>query len=166
MWWILAMLAAVQEPVPTVANPDVDGDGTQRWSVLARPCADTAGSREGGDILVCGRAGDAYRLPLPGERPPPDRPLPGNPEASGRGAMAVTRAPCGTLSAGCPTGIDLFGGATFLVRMAGKLVDPDSCCDDPGEATDPLMLLGDAAAAVGIDGKEKTRGKRVPIPLD
>lgn len=159
----LLLLAVVQQA--TVETPAVRSDGTQSWSVLAEPCS--AVRREGEEIVVCGRAGSAYRLPLPGERPPPNRPLPSNPDATGAGAMAATAAPCGTLSQGCTTGVDLFGGATFLVRAVGKLVDPDSCCEEPGEATDPGKLIGDVGRLAGIGPKpEKVRGERVPIPLD
>ncbi|GAA0732574.1 hypothetical protein [Sphingomonas japonica] len=162
---ILSLVLALAVQDATVTAPEQTADGTQRWSVLAEPCATEPSEDE--DIVVCGRAGSAYRLPLPGERPPPNRPLPSNPDATGAGALAATRAPCGTLSQGCTTGVDLFGGATFLVRAVGKLVDPDSCCEEPGEATNPVKLLSDVGTLVGIGKKrEKVEGERVPIPLD
>ena len=150
----LLALAAVQDapppqdpPVPadTTANrPETDKDGTQRWSILVDPCASVTGNQD--DIVVCGAAAaGSPRLPLPAERGPPDRPVPGNPYLSGSGALASVSAPCATRSEGCTTGINLLGGATTLVRLIGKVVDPGSCCETPGEASNPFQLIGRAS---------------------
>lgn len=165
---IAALLAfAGFQDVPS-PPPQKDADGTQRWSILVDPCAAARGGPD--EIVVCGQGAAASpRLPLPGERGPPDRPMPSNPNLSGAGALAVASAPCATRSEGCTTGIDLFGGGTFLVRAAGKLIDPDSCCDRPGEATDPVGLVNDVGSVIKrtFGKKQKVdKSKRVPIPLD
>lgn len=166
----LLALAAVQDAPPpdtdaSVAAPETAADGSQRWSVLADPCASARqGTKE---IVVCGQVAEQPRLPIPGERGPPDRPVPSNPDISGSGALAATGAPCATLSQGCTTGVDLFGGGTALVRLVGKLIDPGSCCEDPGEATNVIGLVRDGARAVGRVGKKKPdKSKRIPILLD
>jgi hypothetical protein len=171
--WIAALmgLVAVQDAPraprdATVASPAKDADGTQRWSILADPCAaDTRGQDE---IVVCGTsAATTPRLPLPGERGPPDRPIPSNPEVTGSGALAVQSAPCATRSEGCTVGVDLFGAGTTLIRGVGMLIDPGSCCEEPGEATNVVMLAKDIGSAVGRAFKKKPdKSKRVPIPLD
>lgn len=169
---LLLMLAGTQDvpaaPAPqgsSVAQPAREADGTQRWSILADPCPSAQGQDE---ILVCGTAmADAQRLPLPAERGPPDGPIPSNPDLSGTGALAVAGAPCATRSEGCGTGLDIFGGATFLVRAVGKIVDGDSCCEEPGEATNPAGLINDIGSAVGRTFRKKPdKSNRVPIPLD
>lgn len=142
-------------------------DGSQRWSILADPCAGVPRAQD--EVLVCAArpGGAAPRLPLPGERGPPDRPMPGNPDASGMGALAMTAGPCATRSEGCTTGIDLIGGGTMLIRGVGKLIDPDSCCETPGEGRDPVALAKDVGGAIGRAFRKKPdRSNRVPIPLD
>lgn len=166
---LLAGAAAQDRPVAateaTVQAPQQAADGTQRWSVLADPCAS---AQTGPDaIVVCGKGVDVPRLPLPAERGPPDRPMPGNPDGSGAGALALTSAPCATRMAGCTTGIDLFGAATTAVRLVGKAVDPGSCCEEPGESTNFFKLVGDAGKGVGRAFRKKPdKSKRVPIILD
>jgi hypothetical protein len=161
---LLLILAGTQD-VPA-SQPQQDADGTQRWSILADPCAAARGGPD--EIVVCGQGAAANpRLPLPGERGPPDHPSPSNPNLSGIGALNVASAPCATRSEGCTTGIDLFGGGTFLVRAAGKLIDPDSCCDEPGEATNPVGLVNDVGSVIKRTFQKKPdKSKRVPIPLD
>ncbi|MBX3563370.1 MAG: hypothetical protein KF730_02220 [Sphingomonas sp.] len=168
---ILAGAQDVPAPVPHtvgsgVTTPARDKDGTQRWSLMPDPCAS---ERVEGELLVCGEAATAAaqvpRLPLPEERGPPDRPMPSNPDVTGIDALRVSVPPCATLSQGCTTGVDLFGGATFLVRAVGKLIDKDSCCEEPGEATNFGGLLHD----IGKVFRKKPRidkSNRVPIPLD
>lgn len=173
------MLAAQDAPPPantapsvpagsTVASPAVDASGGQSWSILVDPCAAVTGNPAKDEIVVCGSAAaDSPRLPLPAERGPPDRPMPSNPDLSGSGALAATGAPCATLSQGCTVGMDLFGGGTALVRLIGKVVDPDSCCEAPGEATDPGRLVGDVISGVGgLFRRKPDKSKRIPIPLD
>ncbi|HWK36939.1 hypothetical protein [Sphingomonas sp.] len=159
---VLLVLAGVQDA--TVAQPAVASDGTQRWSILADPCASPG---NGDDIVVCGRGIPEARLPLPAERGPPDRPMPSNPNLTGMGALAAAAPPCAAAIGGCTVGVDVFGGAAFLVRAAGKIIDPDSCCDRPGEATDPVMLVNDIGAALKRGRHKKSdTSNRVPIPLD
>ena len=162
--WMLLGLAPAGQEAPR-AGVQTDADGTQRWSILADPCA---GARAPDELLVCGQGeGAGQRLPLPAERGPRDRPMPGNPDASGAGALAMTSAPCATRSEGCTTGVDLIGGGTALVRLVGKLIDPDSCCEDPGESRDPVALVNDlGGVAKRTFGKKPDKSKRVPIPLD
>lgn len=179
---ILAMMlaaAGVQDAPPvekkpatpagsSVAAPSTDGDGTQRWSILVDPCASVTGNPVRDEIVVCGStAATSPRLPLPGERGPPDRPMPSNPNLSGSGALAATSAPCAARSGGCTTGVDLFGGGTALVRLIGKVIDPDSCCEAPGEATNPFALAGDIGSGVaGLFRGKPDKSNRIPIPLD
>lgn len=153
-------------PGSTVSKPVVAADGTQRWSILVDPCASVDGGRE--EIVVCGSAmASSPRLPLPAERGPPDRPMPSNPYLSGSGALASAAAPCATLSQGCTTGLNLFGGGTALIRLIQKLVSPGSCCETPGEATNPVALVSDIATGVRRNVKGKPdRRNRVAIPLD
>lgn len=72
---------------------------------------------ESGDILVCGETDTAMRIPLPEERTPdPSQPYQGEPRLDpGR--------PCPPT--GC-TGVNFIQGATFLYRLARKIIDPDS----------------------------------------
>ena len=161
---MLSMAAGQEAPRPGV---ETRADGAQRWSVLADPCTGRVPRPD--EVVVCGKRDGAAsaRLPLPDERGPPDRPMPGNPDLSGAGALAVASAPCATRSEGCTTGVDLLGGGTALIRLAGKLVDPDSCCERPGEGTNPVMLVGDLGSAVGRAFRKKPdKSNRVAIPLD
>jgi hypothetical protein len=154
---LVSALAAPQE-TPAAAKPVAE-----RWSILVDPCA---GARPD-EILVCGKGEQSQRLPLPEERGPPDRPMPSNPDVSGAGALAAASAPCATRSEGCTTGVDLFGGGTFLVRAIGKVIDPNSCCEEPGEATNAVKLVSDAGKGVGrLFKKKPDKSNRVPIPLD
>ncbi|WP_157073747.1 hypothetical protein [Sphingomonas soli] len=157
-------LIAAQDVPGTLMQPRQESDGKQSWSILADPCA----GRPADEITVCGQSARAEpRLPLPGERGPPDRALPSNPDISGTGALAATSAPCATLSKGCTTGVDIFGGATFLVRALGKVIDKDSCCEEPGEATNIGLLVRDTVSAAKKIGRKKPdKSRRVPIPLD
>lgn len=155
-------------PGSTVVKPAVAADGTQRWSILADPCATVSSNPAGDEIVVCGSTATATpRLPLPDQRGAPDRPMPSNPYMTGTGALGAASAPCATLSQGCTVGIDLFSGGTAVVRLIGKLVDPESCCEEPGEATNIGGLVGDVGSAIGSIFKRKPdkRG-RIPIPLD
>ncbi|MET3725163.1 hypothetical protein [Sphingomonas trueperi] len=156
--------AAAPATAATVAAPQQATDGTQRWSVLAAPCAS---AQTGGDqIVVCGKDGQAPRLPLPGERGPPDRPMPSNPERTGIGALNAIETPCAARVGGCQVGVDIFGGATALVRGVGKIIDPNSCCEEPGESRNFFKLVGDAGKGVGRAFKKKPdKSNRVPIDL-
>lgn len=167
---LLVLTAAQDVPAPpsaagtNIAKPARDADGTQRWSILTPTCA----GKEG-EIVVCGATADLSepRLPLPGERGPPDRPMPSNRDVTGSGALAATYAPCATRSQGCTTGVDVFGMGTFLVRALGKVIDKDSCCEEPGEATNIGFLIRDTVkGAKKIGRKKPDKSNRVPILLD
>jgi hypothetical protein len=149
----------------TVNAPEQATNGGQRWSVLADPCAS---AQTGGDqIVVCGKGVDAPRLPLPEERGPPDRPMPSNPDRTGIGALNAVSTPCAARVGGCQVGVDIFGAATTLVRGVGKVIDPNSCCDEPGESTNFFKLVGDAGKGVGRAFKRKPdKSNRVPIDLN
>jgi hypothetical protein len=161
---LVALLAISAPQDATLAKPEQAADGTQRWSVLVEPCArDTERMDE---VLICGKS-PAPRLPLPAERGPRDRPMPSNPNLDGMGALAAASSPCATESRGCTTGIDLFGAGTAAIRLLGKIVDPDSCCEEPGEATNMFKLVGDVGKSVGRSFRKKPdKSKRVPILFD
>lgn len=149
----------------TMNVPQQAADGTQRWSVLADPCA--SAQTNGDQIVVCGKGVDAPRLPLPEERGPPDRPRPSNPDRTGIGALQASSAPCSARMEGCTVGVDIFGAATTLVRGVGKVISPDSCCEEPGESTNFFKLVGDAGKGVGRAFKKKPdKSNRVPIDLN
>ncbi|SFP89197.1 hypothetical protein [Sphingomonas rubra] len=139
---LLMILAQVAAP----ATPP------QRISILARQCPDPVG----GEVVVCGK-NDAPRLPLPDERREPGEIVHHKGQASldnGAGRCAV---------AGCQVGVDLFGMATAAARLVGKVVDPNSCCDEPGQGTSPGLLLRDVAGAFR---KKPDKSNRVAIDLD
>lgn len=158
----LLLLLAGQAATPARAIPSPP----ERISILVDPCASQRRNSQDDEILVCGEAARTPRIPLPSERTPPDRPLASNPYADGRGAMAATSSPCATMSEGCTTGVDILGGGTFLVRAVGKLIDPNSCCEEPGEATNFFKLLGDVVGGAKGKPSKEDRAKRVAIPLD
>ncbi|OAN63844.1 hypothetical protein [Sphingomonas sp. TDK1] len=156
--------AAAVPPGATLAAPERTADGSQRWSVLADPCA--SAQTGGNQIVVCGTGEQAPRLPLPDERGPPDRPMPSNPNLTGIGALEAVPTPCAARVGGCQVGVDLFGAATTLVRGVGKIISPDSCCEEPGESTNIFKLVGDAGKGVGRAFKKKPdKSNRVPIDL-
>jgi hypothetical protein len=157
--YAVMLLLAGQAAPATQTSPE-------RISILVDPCASRRRNSQDDDILVCGDAAKDPRIPLPGERAPPDRPLASNPYADGRGAEVAAINPCATRSEGCTTGVDLFGGGTFLVRAVGKLIDPGSCCEEPGEYKDVGKLVGDIVRGVKGGPSKKERAKRVAIPLD
>ncbi|MGN7159162.1 hypothetical protein [Sphingomonas sp. SAFR-052] len=158
----LLLLLAGQAATPARAIPSPP----ERISILVDPCASQRGNSQDDEILVCGEAARTPRIPLPSERTPPDRPLASNPYADGRGAMAAKSSPCATMSEGCTTGVDILGGGTFLVRAVGKLIDPNSCCEEPREATNFFKLLGDVVGGAKGKPSKEDRAKRVAIPLD
>ncbi len=161
---VASLMLAVPQEAPA-APPAQDAGASQRWSILADPCA---GARTADEIVVCGQgASPEPRLPLPAERGPPDHPAPSNPDLSGMGALAASVPPCATRSEGCTTGVDLIGGGTFLVRAVEKLVDSESCCDSPGEATNPIALADEIGGIFKRTFKKKPdKSNRVAIPLD
>lgn len=152
---VLLLLVQAAAPATVAAAPPPP---PQRIDLLAKPCPDSTSS----EVVVCGQA-PTTRLPLPEERGPPDHPVPGNPDVSGTGALAMARTPCAATQWGCQVGTDIFGIGTAVGRLIGKAIDPDSCCDEPGQATSLPMLLRDAAAAFR---KKPDKSNRVAIDLD
>lgn len=126
--------------------------------VAAQPCT----RRAGDEILVCADALPSQALPLPAEANSP-RARAVNPDITGTGALAAEGTPCAALTGGCQVGIDVYGMATAAVRAVEKLVAPGSCCEEPGEATNPALLVRDAAGVV--KGRAPAKGERVAIDL-
>lgn len=132
-----------------------------QFSILNDPCPASTET----EVVVCGGL-PAPRLPLPAERGPPDRPMPSNPELTGTGALAAGGKPCSTLQKGCTVGVDFVGAGVAVVRLVGKLIDPNSCCE-AGEATDPMALAKDVVrGAKHAFGKKPDKSNRVAIALD
>jgi len=156
----MLILLALQVVVPQVALPP------ERFSILAPPLAACrAPGPASDDIVVCG-ATDAPRLPLPAERGPPSRPLPSNMNLDGMGALAASAPVCAAQQAGCQVGVDVLGMGTAAVRLIQKLVKPSSCCEDPGEATNPWQLVGDVVGGAAPAGRKKPdKSQRVAIDL-
>lgn len=154
--------AAAPEPAPT------------RFSIL-QPIANEPCVRRGkdgkalngpDDIVVCGKPLPSQALPYPNEAVPKG-PVPSNPYLRGTGSLALESSPCASLSGGCQTGIDFFGGGTKIVRLIQKIVAPSSCCEDPGEGADPGRLAVDAVKGVGKAFRKKPdKSQRVAIALD
>jgi len=138
-----------------------------RRSILApvaeEPCVRRS---EQGEVVVCADPLPAQALPFPDEAVSPG-PHPVNRDMTGIGALRAGTAPCTARMEGCTVGFNILGPAVALVRGAQKAVAPGSCCERPGEATDPLLLIGDAVKGVARSGKHKAdRSKRVAIDLD
>ena len=53
-----------------------------------------------------------------------------------------------------------------MVRAVGKLIDPNSCCEEPGEYKDVGKLIGDVFRGMKGGPSKKERAKGVAIPLD
>ena len=149
-------LALLLQAVPT-APPE-------RFSILApvaeQPCV-RRDPRD--DVLVCADPLPAQAVPLPTKAIPPD-PQPVNRDMTGTGALAAQRTPCAARVGGCQVGVDVFGAGTAVIRGIQKLVAPDSCCEEPGEATSPALLARDAVRA--IKGRRRDTRERVAIRLD
>lgn len=156
---LVLLLALGQTASPPPGPPE-------RISILVDPCASQRRHAQDDELLVCGRDLQSPRLSLPADRGPPDRPLPSNPDADGRGAIAASASPCATLSQGCTSGVDIIGGGVFAIRAIGKLIDPDSCCEEPGEYKDVGRLIGDVVRGVKGGASKAERAKRIAIPLD
>lgn len=137
------------------------------FSILA-PVADQPCVRktEKDEVVVCADPLPAQALPLPDEAVSTG-PRPVNRDMSGIGALRASSAPCAARLEGCQVGVNIFGPVVALVRGVQSAIAPGSCCERPGEATDPLMLIGDAVKGVARAGKHKPdRTKRVAIDLE
>ena len=160
---LLAAQVATAAPAPSAATPTT-------FSIL-QPIADEPCVRRGvkgtspDDIVVCGKPLPSQKLPYPNEVVL-DEPRPSNPDLRGTGALALEASPCASVSGGCGTGIDLIGAGVQLVRLAQKAVSPRSCCERPGEATDPVMLASDIVGGVKRGLRRKPdESKRIAIPM-
>jgi hypothetical protein len=102
---LLLLLAQVASPAP--ATPPDPGHGTPpaRISILVDPTPACPPPVQGSkDVVVCARPNQEQRLPLPGERGPPDGPVASNPELTGSGALAAEGTPCAAHQGGCTVG--------------------------------------------------------------
>ena len=138
-----------------------------RRSILApvgdEPCAR---SSDRGEVVVCADPLPSQTLPLPNEAVS-SQPQPVNRDMRGMGALAAESGPCAARSGGCQVGFNNLGPVVALVRGVQTAIAPGSCCERPGEATDPLMLIGDAVKGVAHAGKHKrNRLRREAIDLD
>lgn len=141
--------------------------GPERFSILV-PVADQPCKRRPApdEIVVCADALPAQALPLPDEAAS-SRPVPVNRNLSGTGALAAQATPCAALTGGCQVGVDIVGAGTAVIRGIQKLVAPDSCCEEAGEATNPLLLIRDmVGGARKLGGAKADKSRRVAIPLD
>ncbi len=157
---MLALLAAAQlAATPAVPLPSARSPGTPPQRIILTNCPEGVD----GEIVVCG-APDKPRLPLPDERGPPDGPR--RPTGDPRAALDAGD-PGACALRGCQVGVDVFGAGTAAIRLVGKLIDPDSCCERDGESTNPAMLIGDAIGGLKrAFGKKPDRSGRVAISLD
>jgi hypothetical protein len=138
----------------------------ERFSILVPVADQPCGRRRPGeDIVVCADALPEQTLPLPQEAVS-TRPVPVNPHMTGTGALNAEGTPCAARVGGCPTAVDMLGMGTALIRGVQKLVAPNSCCEEPGEATSVGKLIGDVVGGVGKIGKHKPdKSARVAIDL-
>ncbi|KQT32198.1 hypothetical protein ASG29_10210 [Sphingomonas sp. Leaf412] len=156
------LILALTLQVAAAATP-----APQRFSILV-PVADQqcTRTRAPDEIVVCADALPSQELPLPAEAVS-SRPVPVNRDMTGTGALNAARTPCAARVGGCQVGLDMFGMGTALIRGVQKLVAPNSCCEEPGEATSAGKLVVDALSGAGRLGKGKPdRTGRVPIDLD
>lgn len=154
---ILALLLAAQAvAVPAVPRP-IPAGPPQR--IVLSDCPEGAD----GEIVVCA-APDKPRLPLPDERGPPDGPR--RPTGDPRAALDAGD-PGACALRGCQVGVNVIGAGTAAIRLIGKLIDPDSCCERQGESTDPGMLVGDAIGGIKrAFGRKPDKSGRVAISLE
>ena len=139
----------------------------ERFSILV-PVADQPCTRRPApdEIVVCADALPTQQLPLPGEAVSP-RPVAVNRDLTGSGALAAEGTPCAARVGGCQVGVDMVGAGTAVIRGIQKLVAPNSCCEEPGEATNPLMLVRDLiGGAKKVAAGKPDKSRRIAIPLD
>lgn len=152
---MILLLALLQAVPPTAPTTPVVPQPPPRWSILNPPACPGSSPTE---IIVCGGKGAAeQRLPLPGERPPQDRPR--QPTGDPRAALDNAGPVCPP--GGC-TGADLLTVPVVLIRGIGALIDPHSCCEN-GEGKDAMALVRDVGRKFR---KKPDTSNRVPIVLD
>ena len=153
-------LLLLQAATPAAAPPV-----PERFSILIPACKPDGEDRD--DIVVCARGPDGQRLPFPEERGPPDRPVPGNPDMTGVGALAMEATPCAATQGGCQVGFNILGPPVAAVRLLTKLINPKNDCCEPGEATDPMLLARDGLRAIkAMTRKKPDTSNRIAIPLE
>jgi hypothetical protein len=141
---------------PPAAQPA--GSTPERFSILANcPTA------RGAEIVVCGTPGTP-RLPLPDDRGPPAGPR----KATGDPRAALDAGDPGACALrGCQVGVDMIGMGVSAIRLVGKLIDPNSCCERAGESTSAGLLLQDTVGGVKRAlAKKPDKSNRVAIALD
>lgn len=144
-------LPSTTAPTPAPAVVETLRDGSQRWSILTCPP-----QPKPGDIVVCGRKDDTVASGHGANR-----------NLSAANALALQPTPCAARVGGCQVGSNVLGPPTMLVRIVGKLINPDGDCCESGEATDPIALVRDAAQGVRRAFAAKPdRSGRVAISLD
>lgn len=121
---VVATSPAMAQDAPLTAEQAID-NSRQMFSVGGADCAPTAPDDE--EIVVCKRTGRAPRLPLPAERGPREGPRTATGEIAAASAAPVRKGSCGVQASdqGCIGGLPIIAGAILLVKMAGKLIDPD-----------------------------------------
>jgi len=167
---MISLLLAAQAATPAPAAHPAPTSFSILLPVADEPCVRRGkdGKPEGdpSDIVVCGKPIPSQKLPYPNEVVI-NGPVPSNPYLRGTSALALESSPCASVSGGCQTGVDFFGGATQIVRLIQKIVAPSSCCEDPGEGKDVGRLVVDAAKGVGKAFRKKPdKSNRVAIALD
>lgn len=188
---MILLLLAAQAATPATSS----APATSSWSLLQpvknEPCVQrpkgAASGRPGGriddsgsekttggvadagkadDIVVCGQPVASQKLPYPDEVTP-NGPTPVNRELTGTGALAAEGTPCAARAGGCQVGVDVFGGATQIIRTLQRVVAPGSCCEDPGEGRDFLRLGKDVVHGIGrIGAKKPDKSNRVAIAME
>ena len=106
-------------------------------------------------------ARDRHRLPLPDERGPPDHASPQQPRP--RRHPRLRRRGRAPLSGGCTVGVNIFGRRPRRRGWSARSSTRNSCCDEPGQATNPGALIRDAAGALR---KKPDKSNRVAIDLN
>ena len=146
---VLAFVLA--QAAPATAKP-ARPTPPQHVSILVDPCA-SASDNDGRDVVVCGRPeAISPRLPMRDDRGPPDHPVPGNPYATGTGALAMTATPCAASMRGCDVG---FGGPLVAEALNGL----GKGIKDLGDAR-RRHRDSDRRVAIDLDGPPP------PIPAD
>jgi hypothetical protein len=122
-FWLAVALQSADAPAPI---------GLAKLSRPILPVAPRCGGEASGDeIVICRRNPDRYRLPLPGERAPPERA-----KGEAQGGLSALAGPsrCGIFAGerrcdkreaaryGYGKGRDPI---TVLSRLAGKAIDPE-----------------------------------------
>jgi hypothetical protein len=153
------LLALLLQATPAVALPAALPAGPpQRFSIVP-----SCPLPRGNEVVVCGTP-DAPRLPLPDERGPPDGPR--KPTGDPRAALDAGD-PGACALRGCQVGVNVMGMGVAAVRLVGKLLDPDSCCERPSESTSAGLLLHDTVGGVKrAFAKKPDKAGRVTIALD